>query len=200
MVQAQPRPTTISLTEFHRSPNLEESPAWELFDQVISQKPMPTLHHSILQKRLVSAIDAAGSDYEAFPELRCVLSTHSVVPDIAILSRDRQPMVSDRSRSVSIREPEVIGNQPVSGPPDGLIEILSPDQSTTKLIAKIQTCLQEGARLGWLIDATERIVMIFQPGQPLLLLRDQDRLPVLAPIGLQLTVAQLFNWLPPSTN
>jgi Uma2 family endonuclease len=184
MVQAQPRPTTISLAEFHRSPNLEESPAWELFDQVISQKPMPTLHHSILQKRLVSAIDAAGSDYEAFPELRCVLSTHSVVPDIAILSRDRQP----------------IGNQPVSGPPDWLIEILSSDQSTTKLIAKIQTCLQEGARLGWLIDATERIVMIFQPGQPLLLLRDQDRLPVLAPIGLQLTVAQLFNWLPPSTN
>jgi Uma2 family endonuclease len=57
MVQAQSRPKT-SLTEFHQSPNLEESPAWELFDQVISQKPMPTLHHSILQKRLVSAIDA----------------------------------------------------------------------------------------------------------------------------------------------
>jgi Uma2 family endonuclease len=179
MVQAQSRPKT-SLTEFHRSPNLEESPAWELFDQVISQKPMPTLHHSILQKRLVSAIDAADSDYEAFPELRCVLSTHSVVPDIAVLSRDRQP----------------IGNQPVSGPPNWLIEILSPDQSTTKLIAKIQTCLDEGANLGWLIDSTERIVMIFQPGQPLLLLRDQDILPVLEPIELQLTVAKLFNWLP----
>jgi Uma2 family endonuclease len=141
---------------------------------------MPTLHHSILQKRLVSTIDAAGSDYEAFLKVRCVLSTNSVVPDIAILNDDRQP----------------IGNQPVSGPPDWLIEILSPDQSTTKLIAKIQTCLQEGARLGWLIDSTERIVMIFQPGQPLLLLRDQDMLPVLEPIKLHLTVAQLFSWLP----
>jgi Uma2 family endonuclease len=179
MVQAQPRPTT-SLTEFHRSPNLEESPAWELFDQVVRQKPMPTLHHSILQKRLVGAIDAASSDYEAFPELRCVLSTNSVVPDIAILARDRQP----------------VGNQPVSGPPNWLIEILSPDQSTTKLIAKIQTCLQEGAGLGWLIDAEERVVMVFQPGQPLALLRDDDILPVLEPIGLQLTVAQLFDWLP----
>jgi Uma2 family endonuclease len=179
MVQAQARPT-ISLTEFHRSPNLEESPAWELLDQVISQKPMPTLHHSILQKRLVGAIDATNSDYEAFPELRCVLSSNSIVPDIAILSRNRQP----------------IGNQPVSGPPDWLIEILSPDQSTTKLIAKIQTCLQEGAELGWLIDSTERIVMIFQPGQPLGLMRDQDILPVLGTIGLQLTVAQLFSWLP----
>jgi Uma2 family endonuclease len=181
MVQAQPRPTT-SLTEFHRLANLEESPAWELFDQVIRQKPMPTLHHSILQKRLVSAIDATDSGYEAFPELRCVLSTNSVVPDIAILSRDQLP----------------IGNQPVSGPPNWLIEILSPDQSTTKLIAKIQTCLKKGADLGWLIDAEERIVMVFQPGQPLALLRDQDLLPVLDAIGLQLTVAQLFNWLPQS--
>jgi Uma2 family endonuclease len=179
MVQAQ-SPPKISLSEFHRSPNLEESPAWELFDQVISQKPMPTLHHSILQKRLVSAIDGAGSDYEAFPELRCVLSANSIVPDIAILNRNRQPL----------------GNQPVSGPPEWLIEILSPDQSTTKLIAKIQTCLQEGTELGWLIDSTERVVMIFQPDQPLRLLRDQDILPVLEPIGLQLTVTQVFNWLP----
>jgi Uma2 family endonuclease len=182
-----PRPTS-SLTEFHRSPNLEESSAWELFDQAISQKPMPTLHHSILQKRLVSAIDASDSDYEAFPKLRCVLSTHSVVPDIAVLSR------VGVASPLENRQP--IGNQPVSGPPNWLIEILSPDQSTTKLIAKIQTCLEEDTALGWLIDSTERVVMIFQPGQPLVLLRDHDILPVLEPIELQLTVAKLFNWLP----
>jgi hypothetical protein len=29
-----------------------------------------------------------------------------------------------------------------------------------------------------------------------LLLRDHDILPVLEPVGLQLTVAKLFNWLP----
>jgi Uma2 family endonuclease len=180
MVQTAPTENTIALAQFLRRSNLEESPAWELFDQVVSQKPMPTLHHSILQKRLVGAIDQSGSDYEAFPELRCVLAANSVVPDITVLRRDRIPG----------------GNQPVNGAPDWLIEVLSPDQSTTKLIAKIQGCLLEGSRLGWLIDADERVVMVFQPEQPLLLRRDADVLPVLAEIALTLTAAQLFAWLP----
>jgi Uma2 family endonuclease len=180
MVQTAPIGNTVALAQFLRRSNLEESPAWELFDQIVSQKPMPTLHHSILQKRLVGAIDQSGSDYEAFPELRCVLAANSVVPDITILRRDRIPG----------------GNQPVSGAPDWLIEVLSPDQSTTKLIAKIQGCLLEGSRLGWLIDVDERVVMVFQPEQPLLLRRDADALPVLAEVALTLTAAQLFAWLP----
>ncbi|MBE9031753.1 Uma2 family endonuclease [filamentous cyanobacterium LEGE 11480] len=179
MVQAQSR-TTDSLAEFLRSPNLEESPAWELFVGVVSQKPLPTLYHSILQKRLVSAIDGAGSDYEAFPELHCVLAENSIVPDVTVIGRGRCPL----------------GNQPVSGPPDWLIEILSPDQSTTKLIAKIQACLVEGGHLGWLIDAEERVVMVFWPDRPLVLLRDDEVLPVLDAINLNLTVAQVFDWLP----
>jgi Uma2 family endonuclease len=104
MVQTKPTPTT-TLTEFLRSPNLEESPAWELFAEIVSQKPTPTLHHSILQKRLVGAIDLAGGEYEAFPELRCVLNANSIVPDITILRRDRVPT----------------GNQPVMGAPDWLV-------------------------------------------------------------------------------
>jgi Uma2 family endonuclease len=178
----QTKPTAISLAEFLRLPNLEESPAWELFEQTVSQKPMPTLHHSLLQKRLVGTIDATNSHYEAFPELRCVLTDNSVVPDVTIISRDRMPT----------------SNQAVTGAPDWLIEILSPDQSTTKLIAKIQSCLLAGSRLGWLIDPQERIVMVFQPNQPLQLLQDNAVLPVLAGINLTLSVEQLFAWLPPS--
>jgi Uma2 family endonuclease len=91
MVQTKPTPTT-TLTEFLRSPNLEESPAWELFAEIVSQKPMPTLHHSILQKRLAGAIDRTSGEYEAFSERRCVLSANAVVPDITILRCDRVPM------------------------------------------------------------------------------------------------------------
>ncbi|NJL85106.1 MAG: hypothetical protein HC886_02645 [Leptolyngbyaceae cyanobacterium SM1_1_3] len=42
-----------------------------------------------------------------------------------------------------------------------MIEILSPDQSATKVIAKIQACLQERTQLGWLLDADEKIIMAF---------------------------------------
>uniref|UniRef100_B8HKR7 Uncharacterized protein n=1 Tax=Cyanothece sp. (strain PCC 7425 / ATCC 29141) TaxID=395961 RepID=B8HKR7_CYAP4 len=46
---------------------------------------------SILQKWLTRAIDDAGSDSEAFPELRCNLAENSVVPDITVIRRERVP-------------------------------------------------------------------------------------------------------------
>jgi Uma2 family endonuclease len=73
-----------------------------------------------------------------------------------------------------------------------MIEILSPDQSTTKLIAKIQTCLQEGTQLGWLIDPGERVIIVLWPDTRITLLRSSDRLPVPQDIPLELTVEQVF--------
>ena len=160
-------------------PNREDSPAWELINGVPQQKPMPTLHHSLLQKRLVNAVDGSGSEYEAFPELRCQLLKNSVVPDVTIVHRRRLP----------------VGNQPVQGAPDWLIEILSPDQSTTKLIAKIQTCIAEGSQLGWLIDTEEHVVMVFQ-GTQMRLVTGNESLSVLSDMALALTASELFGWLP----
>ena len=138
----------LTLQDFLKQPNIEESPAWEYMAGQADQKPIyPTAHHSILQKRLTAAIDQTNSAYEAFPELRCILSRNSVVPDITVIHRDRIPST----------------NVALNGAPDWIIEILSPDQSTTKLIAKIQTCLQEGTQLGWLIDPSEQVIMALLP-------------------------------------
>ena len=169
----------LTLQEFLNLPNIEESPAWEFVDGQANQKPMPTADHSILQKRLTAAIDQADSPYEAFPELRCILSSNSVVPDITVIYQDRIPP----------------GNTAVEGAPDWMIEILSPDQSTTKLIAKIQTCLHQGTKLGWLIDPTEQVIMVLWPDSRIALLNSGDRLPVPENIPLNLTVEQVFSWL-----
>jgi Uma2 family endonuclease len=169
----------IALPDFLKLPNIEESPAWELVNGQVNQKPMPTAYHSILQKRLTAAIDQTNSPYEAFPELRCILSSNSVVPDITVIHKNRIPT----------------GNTPVAGAPDWIIEILSPDQSTTKLIDKIQICLQEGTQLGWLLDSTEQVIMVLWPDTRIALLRNRDSLPVIQNIPLDLTVEQVFSWL-----
>ncbi|NEQ24105.1 MAG: hypothetical protein F6K28_34270 [Microcoleus sp. SIO2G3] len=75
--------------------------------------------------------------------------------------------------------------------PDWIIEI----QSTTKLIAKIQTCLQEGTQLGWMIDSEERVIMVLSSDSRITLVRNSDRLPVPQDIPLNLTVEQVFGWL-----
>jgi Uma2 family endonuclease len=170
-----------SLDQFSQLPNIEESPAWEFFDGLVLQKNMPTFHHSRLQKRLVAAIDNADSPYEAFPELRCILSQNSIVPDITVIHPSRIPT----------------HNEPINGAPNWLIEILSPDQSTTKLIAKIQACLSEGNQLGWLIDSQAAVIMILLPNHTLHLLSGETILPVLDDISLQLTPNQIFGWLQP---
>jgi Uma2 family endonuclease len=170
---------SVTLDEFSQLPNIEESPAWEFLNGQVLQKPMPTFYHSLLQKYLVRAIDNANSSYEAFPELRCILSKNSVVPDITIIHQSRIPS----------------SNEPIKGAPDWLIEILSTDQSTTKLISKIQACLTEGSKLGWLIDSQEQVIMIFRPNQPLQLVSGDHPLTFLDGMLLQLTAAQVFGCL-----
>ncbi|MDJ1168029.1 Uma2 family endonuclease [Roseofilum sp. BLCC_M154] len=170
---------SLTLAEFLQRSNLEASPAWEFFQGQAQLKPMPTVDHSIIQKRLTGAIDRAESSYEAFPELRCTLREQSVVPDITIIRGERVP----------------VENTAISGAPDWMIEILSPDQSTTALISKIQLCLQAGTQLGWLVDSTEKVIMVFFPDERMILCRGEDVLPVLEGIELQLTANQVFSWL-----
>lgn len=168
-----------TLADFLKLPDIDESPAWEFLETVMFQKPMPTLYPSILQKRLIAAIDQVNSPYEAFPELRCNLSNQSVVPDITIINRHHFPA----------------GNSAVEGAPDWMIEIISPHQNTTKLIDKIKICLREGTQLGWLIDPEVEAIMILQPDDRMMLLKKSDRVAVPGDIILELTVEQIFNWL-----
>ena len=172
----------LSLNSFLARDNIDESPAWELLEGVPSQKPMPTLFHSILQKRLTALIDSFNSAYEAFPELRCVLSENSVVPDVAVVKCDRLPKE----------------NGPFIGAPDWAIEILSPDQSMTRLIAKLQMCLREGMQLGWIVDPTEQVVMVLLPGDRLILQQGDAELLGLDDLQISLTSNQLFTWVNPS--
>jgi Uma2 family endonuclease len=171
--------TQSTLQEFLQSPNIEESPAWEFLNRVPVQKLMPTLYHSRLQKRLVAAIDNSNSEYEAFPELRCNLSQNSIVPDITVVERVKIPAT----------------NQAIVGAPNWMIEILSPDQRMTKVVTKIQACLQEGMQLGWLIDVEEKVVLVFWPDQPLAIMTGQEVLPVLPDMQLNLSPEQIFAWV-----
>ena len=93
----------MTMAEFLNLPDIEASPAWEFVNQVAGQKTMPTLFHSRLQKHLLTIIDQSTQGYEALPELRCILSESSVVPDVAVMRLDRLPQF----------------NKPIEGAPDG---------------------------------------------------------------------------------
>lgn len=178
-------PQSQTLEEFLQLPYIEESPAWEYINGEAIQKPMGGGKHSLLQKRLVAVIDNLGSNYEAFPELRCTCGNRSVVPDVAVISTNQIPL--DESGDIV--------SSGIDFAPPWIIEILSPAQSQTKVTGNILHCLRNGSQLGWLIDPSERSILVYQPNSLPELLAGKDILPVLEDLNLILGVDQVFAWL-----
>jgi Uma2 family endonuclease len=176
----------ITLAEFLQLP--ETKPANEFINGKIYQKPMPQGKHSTLQIRLANTINEAGFPQQiayAFPELRCTFGGRSIVPDVAVFRWDRIPFDADGEVANTFERS-----------PDWTIEILSPDQSQTKVTDNILFCLRHQTSLGWLIDPDEKAVICFQPNQlPEIMRQPEDSLPVPDFLDLRLTVGQVFSWL-----
>jgi Uma2 family endonuclease len=178
---------TITLEEFLKQP--ETKPASEYINGQIIQKPMPQGKHSKLQGKLVTVINQLVEDSKvamAFPELRCTFGGYSVVPDVTVFAWERIPV--DESGDIANVFPLA---------PNWIIEILSPDQSSTKVTGIILHCLNHGTQMGWLVDPKARSILVFPQGQqPQLFAKQEDRLPVPDFVGdLCLSVGDLFSWL-----
>jgi len=178
-------PTSYSLEQFLRLPYIEESPAWEFIYGEAIQKPMPGGKHSRLQSRLGAAINAATSFYEALPELRCTFGGRSIVPDLAVIARERIP----------VDENGEIASNGISFAPEWMIEILSPDQSQMKVTRKILHSLRHNGQIGWLVDPDERVVLVYRPERLPDELAGDTLLPCLEGVNLTLTVEHMFGWL-----
>lgn len=178
--------TKISLAEFLQLP--ETKPASEYINGQVYQKPMPQGEHSILQGSLVTAINQTATPSKigyAFPELRCTFGGAAIVPDVAVFEWSRIPLLANGRI-----------NNKFDIPPDWIIEILSPDQSPSRVIRKIIFCLNHGTKLGWFIDPDGEAVTVFQPNQLPEFKEGQDILPVLDVLkDWQLSVADLFGLL-----
>jgi Uma2 family endonuclease len=185
MVQIQSKILTIE--EFLKLP--ETKPASEYIDGQIIQKPMPQGKHSRIQGKIVPIINAIVEPQKiacAFPELRCTFGGRSTVPDIVVLIWDRIPCDQNG---------EIANIFPLA--PDWTIEILSPEQSHTKVTKNILHCLKHGTQIGWLIDPAEKAVFVYRPKQEIEVFDEPDNLlPVPSFISnLNLTIRDLFSWL-----
>lgn len=185
MIQAPSK--TLTLAEFLQLP--ETKPASEYIDGQIIQKPMPQGKHSVIQGELVPAINGVVKRKRvarAFPELRCTFGGRSTVPDVAVFLWNQIPR--DENGEVS---------NTFLAAPDWTIEILSPDQSQTRVTKNILHCLQHGTEVGWLIDPKEQTVFIYRPKQEPEVLDEPDQVISVPSFAseLKLTIQELFAWL-----
>ena len=175
----------LSLEEFLSL--AETKPVSEYINGLVIQKPMPKGKHSRLQLKLYDTINEVAeisTIASAFPKLRCSFGTRSIVPDIAVFKWLRIPFDADG---------EVSHDFFLS--PDWTIEILSPEQSSNRVIGNILYCLHHGSQLGWLIDPEDRSILVFRPQQQPELFQGSECPLVLKGIDLKLSVENIFNWL-----
>jgi Uma2 family endonuclease len=178
---------TITLEEFLALP--ETKPASEYIDGEIIQKPMPQGKHSKLQGKFVTKINNLVEERKtalAFPELRCVFGGGAIVPDISVFTWNRIPKDANG---------EIANVFEVA--PDWIVEILSPDQHSTKVTKKILHCLDYGCLMGWLIDPDDRSVIVYPADGRSHAFSEADQR-LIVPIfvkDFQLTVGELFSWL-----
>jgi Uma2 family endonuclease len=148
MVQAVAK--LLTLDEFLKLP--ETKPASEFIDGQIIQKPMPQAKHSAIQRDFIPAVNSIlrpDRIARAFPELRCTFGARSIVPDSAVFTWER----------IQRDDTGKVINQ-VFVAPDWTIEILSPEQSQTKVVRNILHCLDHGTQMGWLIDPDEELIFV----------------------------------------
>lgn len=185
MVQIPAKSSTLA--EFLKLPETE--PASEYVDGEIIQKPMPQGKHSVIQGEFVSTINTVLKSRRiarALLELRCTFGGGSIVPDVSVFVWDRIPRDENG---------EIANVFPLA--PDWKIEILSPEQSQTKVTKKILHCLKYETQMGWLIDPDEQSVFVYTPKQqPEVFEEPGEQLPVPSfAKELQLSVGNLFGWL-----
>ncbi|HBE16823.1 MAG TPA: hypothetical protein DEG17_17255 [Cyanobacteria bacterium UBA11149] len=187
MVQAPTKPLTLA--EFLELP--ETKPASEYIDGQIIQKPMPQGKHSLLRGELFTVINKIVEKKRialALPELRCTFGGRSIVPDIAVFTWNHIPLDEEGD----------IANV-FAANPDWAIEILSPDQSQTKVTNNILHCLNHGCEMGWLLDPAEKSAIAYPAGKQPIFLSEADLVMPTPEFmeNFKLTVGELFGWLKP---
>ncbi|MGH7960228.1 MAG: Uma2 family endonuclease [Candidatus Binatia bacterium] len=139
--------------------------------------------NSKLNHRLVAWTEVDGMG------LACDSSTLFTLPNGAKRSPDASWVRRERYEALTKKQRE--GFAPLC--PDFVVELRSPTDRLADLQDKMQEYLDNGARLGWLIDPKDKRVYVYRPNQPVAVLDNPAALngdPVLP--GFVLHVRELW--------
>jgi Uma2 family endonuclease len=177
----------MALEEYLALP--EEKPYLEYVDGVVKQKVAPQFDHGSFQSDLVQRLNRRGRELQhgvAVTETRIVTPGWAPVPDVSYYRKERITLETRRR----------FGK--IEIPPDIAVEIISPDQTVRELLQKCLRYSEIGVPVSLLVDADDETIYAIRPGQPLRVLRGDDRIDLddVLP-GFDLTVQGLFDSIVP---
>lgn len=135
-----------------------------------------------MQLRLWAKRDGTGVTFDSSGGF--VLPNNAVLsPDASWVSRDRLAALTARQRTKFL---------PLC--PDFVIELRSPTDSLSALRNKMREFIENGARLGWLIDPREQQVHVYRPESPVVELLHRPESVSAEPLlpGFSLEMAEIW--------
>ena len=150
-----PGPATIRYTYQDHQSIPEDHRRHEIIDGALYVTPTPRLNHQFVARNLMGLLDAGAREHG----LGMVVGPITVhLHDELVLEPD---LVFVRADRMDIADPE--GD--VHGPPDLVVEILSPASTESyDRNLKRKRYLENGVAELWLVDIDERSVDIWRPG------------------------------------
>lgn len=119
----------------------DEMGRFELLDgELWAMSPAPAITHQMVSKELEKALTACEQDYFVFhAPVDIILSAYSVLqPDILLLHKSKSHQLSNRG---------------VEGPPDLVVEILSPSSAWRDRGKKMNLYAHYGVSEYWIVDS-----------------------------------------------
>lgn len=129
---------------------LPEEFGWQIYDGMLLRDPSPTADHQRISARLQYLLTRFVDEQDlglVLATIGCILSPDNVVePDLLFVQRDRLDIVQKW----------------VMGPPDLVVEILSPGNARRDRREKVAIYARFGVREVWIVDPWARTVEVLE--------------------------------------
>jgi Uma2 family endonuclease len=142
----------VPFTYAHYRQLPEDGKRWELLDGDFFVTPAPTTFHQTVSRRLqyalMQALEETGIALVFNAPVDVLFEdTTCLQPDIAVVRSDRKDIVSERA---------------IEGPPDLVVEILSPSTRDRDLYIKRDAYARFGVSEYWVVDPNLGMVEVFR--------------------------------------
>jgi len=131
---------------------------YELWNGKVVSMPPAGIKHGVIIARLMAYLGIyvqqhkLGELLDGQTGFRLSVE-YCFAPDISFVSRERLKLI------------QPITEKLFHGAPDLAVEVLSPGDSVSKTERKLALYLNYGSRLAWLIDARNKTVRVYRPGE-----------------------------------
>lgn len=126
-------------------------------------KPMPSKLHGFTQSKLITQLNlVSGERYDVFSELSLLLEDWPSVPDIALFPQTEIDYLYDE---ITVQDSPLL-----------VVEIMSPSQGFSELVAKAKKYFEAGVKSCWLAIPNVRNVYVFSSPTDYAIFRDHEEL------------------------